>query len=157
VFIVAIPTLHRALFGGPLNFLGSAIVKVGAAAIPVSTLVLAGGLHAAAVEVPSAGAHTAQRRLALTVVVARLLVLPLLCAPVTWALCRAGVVPNDPVLRLIMFIEPAMPPSQTAVSIFQLFAPKHVAALSRLYVPAYLAAVLTVSGAVLGGVLVVGG
>ena len=57
--------------------------------------------------------------LSLSLSLSRTIVVPAICLPAALLAFRAGLVVDDPLVRLLLMIMPAMPSSQTFVSIVQ--------------------------------------
>lgn len=169
--IACVAPLQALLFnGGPLDFIGGGTQMLGACSPPVSTLVMASGLwsvygaltsqrragHADAADAP-AGSDAAARERAVAAALPpcklvllscglRLLVVPAICFPAALLAFRAGLVVDDPLVRLLLMIMPAMPSSQTFVSIVQAtLGSAATERMSALYLPQYAAAMLTVT------------
>ena len=71
---------------------------------------------------------------------------PAICLPAALLAFRAGLVVDDPLVRLLLMIMPAMPSSQTFVSIVQAtLGSAATERMSALYLPQYAAAMLTVT------------
>lgn len=165
--IACIAPLQALLFnGGPLDFIGGGTQMLGACSPPVSTLVMASGLwsvygaltsqcRAGRADAPngSDGAHGRAAAAALPpcklVFLScglRLLVVPAICFPAALLAFRANLVVDDPLVRLLLMIMPAMPSSQTFVSIVQAtLGSAATERMSALYLPQYAAAMLTVT------------
>ena len=78
--------------------------------------------------------------------VLRLAILPALTLPLHLALCRVGFLPADPALLMILTISAGMPSSQTLVMVLNANGATDLAEeLSKIYVPMYLLAVLSVA------------
>ena len=167
--IACVAPLQALLFnGGPLDFIGGGTQMLGACSPPVSTLVMASGLwsvygaltsqrragHADAADAGSDGAAHERAveaalppcKLVLLSCGLRLLVVPAICFPAALLAFRAGLVVDDPLVRLLLMIMPAMPSSQTFVSIVQAaLGSAATERMSALYLPQYAAAMLTVT------------
>jgi len=158
ICIACVAPLQALLFnGGALDWIGGGMQMLGACSPPVSTLVMASGLWSVYLTLttqrPADGAHervaTAALppcKLVLLSCVLRLLVMPAICFPAALGAFRAGLVVDDPLVRLILLIMPAMPSSQTFVSIVQAtLGSAATERISALYLPQYAAAMLTVT------------
>ena len=73
-------------------------------------------------------------------------VVPAICFPAALLAFRANLVVDDPLVRLLLMIMPAMPSSQTFVSIVQAtLGSAATERMSALYLPQYAAAMVTVT------------
>ena len=55
-------------------------------------------------------------RLTAAAIVLRLIVLPAVAMPLQWLATRGGVLPNDPVLQIVMYMQAGVPAAQTTVA-----------------------------------------
>jgi len=89
-------------------------------------------------------------KLILLICFLKLVALPSICYPITAWLFNSGILSKkDKLLQMIMFIESAVPSSQSVVSIVQIEAGSKCAdRISALYLPMYIASAITLSIAV---------
>ena len=157
------PPLELALFAAAARCCADAAALLGDAALPVGTLVLATALSpptqpaASDVEVLSAGEQAASSSMgvgigdasaslmaggargAAVAAAVRLLLLPAACVALGAAASRAGLLPADPALRLVLLAQSAMPSAQNLVLLLALrrgtaaAAPHFAAQLLRQY------------------------
>jgi hypothetical protein len=115
----------------------------------MNTLVTAGALYNA-LALEGIGALCARWKMVVLVILLKLVVLPLICFPLTLGAIRWGWLDrSDPLLLLIVFVESAVPSAQSLVGLAQLLLPEsETGKLSALYLPMYLTSVLTITVAV---------
>ena len=159
---------------GSLGWLGDAWSSLGHAGIVLGTVILGAGLWTAYSEArrvrrarsgdggfvhalcssvrdgrgccTDGGCCTDERRFLALACALRLLALPALCMPIQRLATRAGLLPDDPTLQMILAISAGVPSSQTLVMLLNANGAEASAAeASKVYVPMYLLSVLTVS------------
>ena len=159
---------------GSLGWLGDAWGSLGHAGIVLGTVILGAGLWTAYSEArrerrarsgdggfvhalcssvrdgrgccTAGGCCTDERRFLALACALRLVALPALCMPIHRLATRAGLLPDDPTLQMIIAISAGVPSSQTLVMLLNANGAEASAAeASKVYVPMYLLSVLTVS------------
>ena len=159
---------------GSLGWLGDAWGSLGHAGIVLGTVILGAGLWTAYSEArrerrarsgdggfvhalcssvrdgrgccTAGGCCTDERRFLALACALRLIALPALCMPIHRLATRAGLLPDDPTLQMIIAISAGVPSSQTLVMLLNANGAEASAAeASKVYVPMYLLSVLTVS------------
>jgi predicted permease len=160
------PPLELALFAAAARCCADAAALLGDAALPIGTLVLATALSppqqqpastmelrelgvnasssSSAVSDASAALMAGGARGAAVAALVRLLLLPAACVVLGAAASRAGLLPADPALRLVLLAQSAMPSAQNLVLLLALrkgtaaAAPRFAAQLLRQYAVAAL-------------------
>jgi len=95
--------------------------------------------------------------LASTAIILKLVVMPLICFPLTWLFMRTGLLGQDHLMHLILLIESAVPSSQSVVSLVQVEAGSRCAnRISGLYLPMYITSAFTLSVAVAMAIFIIG-
>ena len=90
-------------------------------------------------------------------IVLKLILVPVVCVPLTYAAHHLGLLPDEPLLLLVLYITPSLPSSQTALSLLHAKGESRVAArLSQLYVPQYLLSTVTIAATVAVAVNLIG-
>ena len=90
-------------------------------------------------------------------IVLKLIMVPLVCVPLTYGAHQIGWLPDEPLLLLVLYITPSLPSSQTALSLLHATGEARIAArLSTLYVPQYLLSTLTIAATVATAVNLIG-
>ena len=97
------------------------------------------------------------RRLTAAAIVLRLIVLPAVAMPLQWLATRGGVLPNDPVLQIVMYMQAGVPAAQTTVAMLAAAGKTKMAGeLSTLYLPQYLVSVFTMAAIIVIAINVIG-
>ena len=88
----------------------------------------------------------------------KLVAMPLICFPLTYLAGRLGLLDtDDPLLLMVVYMQAAVPSSQSAVSIVQLTGGSALAnRLSVLYLPQYVLSSFTLSVAVAAAIAIIG-
>ena len=87
----------------------------------------------------------------------RLIVLPAVAMPLQWLATRGGVLPNDPVLQIVMYMQAGVPAAQTTVAMLAAAGKTKMAGeLSTLYLPQYLVSVFTMAAIIVIAINVIG-
>lgn len=90
-------------------------------------------------------------------VLLRLVVLPLVAMPLNSLAVSAGLLPDEPMLLLLLHIMAGTPSSQTLVTMLLARGQVDLAAeVSQVYVPQYLASVLTIAAVIVAGIVQIG-
>ena len=96
-------------------------------------------------------------RLTAAAIVLRLIVLPAVAMPLQWLATRGGVLPNDPVLQIVMYMQAGVPAAQTTVAMLAAAGKTKMAGeLSTLYLPQYLVSVFTMAAIIVIAINVIG-
>eukprot|EP00741_Cyanophora_paradoxa_P013414 tig00020685_g12953.t1 len=149
-FVVGLTPALRGLAWGPeapLRDIYAAVAMVGAACIPVDTVVLAASL-ARRGEVPGAGpGHAAYYGHLVTAVVTfvKLVAHPAINAGLVLAAERAGLLPRDPLAKLVLLAEQAMPTAQSVATFATMRGSGEAPAVARLLLAQYIACVPSVT------------
>ena len=77
--------------------------------------------------------------------------------PLQWLATRGGVLPNDPVLQIVMYMQAGVPAAQTTVAMLAAAGKTKMAGeLSTLYLPQYLVSVFTMAAIIVIAINVIG-
>ena len=96
-------------------------------------------------------------RLTAAAIVLRLIVLPAVAMPLQWLATRGGVLPDDPVLQIVMYMQAGVPAAQTTVAMLAAAGKTKMAGeLSTLYLPQYLVSVFTMAAIIVIAINVIG-
>jgi predicted permease len=104
----------------PLFFLFSALDMLGGAAVPCAMIALGSSL------IKGPGGSTLSKFGIALIVTFRLVVMPLVGIGTAYLLLYMGLLPNDPVLRLVLIMEASMPTANNVVNMAQIAIPSEV-------------------------------
>ncbi|MBN2450052.1 MAG: AEC family transporter [Lentisphaeria bacterium] len=144
IVIGVVPFLNRLLVSpdAPLRILLDTAALIGDGVIPCSLLVLGANL---AERVPAnVGIPT---RVYAGVIWGRLILMPVIGCLYTLTLLRFGLLPEDPMFLLVLLLESAVPSATNLIVMCQVHS-RGEAAMSRLLVVTYVAAVVTLTASV---------
>jgi hypothetical protein len=106
---------------------------------------------------PTASSLTSFRRVVGASIAIKLLAVPAVAVPLTTAAARAGWLPDEPILLMVLHIQSAVPSAQAIVSLLAATGkPALGEKLSTLYIPMYTASLVTVAVVITVAVEVIG-